>query len=48
MAQAYASDELREYWDSISPRLSREAFRQLRDDEYGQSRANAHNETWWT
>ena len=48
MAQAYASDELREYWDSISPRLSRETFRQLRDDEYGQSRANAHNETWWT
>ncbi len=32
----------------VDPRLSREAFRQLRDDEYGQSRANAHNETWWT
>lgn len=48
MAQAYASDELREYWDSVSPRLSREAFRQIRDDEHGQSRDNAHNETWWT
>ena len=42
MAQAYASDELKEYWDNFSPRLSRDAFRHLRDNDH----THTPNETW--